>query len=29
VRAATRHGLDAPLNRAVLALLAAASPPAA
>jgi 2-dehydropantoate 2-reductase len=29
VRASARHGLDAPLNRAVLALLAASSPPAA
>jgi 2-dehydropantoate 2-reductase len=28
VRAADRHGLDAPLNRAVLTLLAASSPPA-
>jgi 2-dehydropantoate 2-reductase len=29
VRASARHGLDAPLNRAVLTLLAASSPPAA
>jgi len=29
VRAAARHGLDVPLNRAVLTLLAATSPSAA